>query len=148
MADKRLYAQRRRTRPARATRFSSPVVHPPVRAHFPSFRILASDLELVVTGALALTMGSSIVNCGLSNAVYYGGIILAVADGLIRGFGTIAAALLRGVQQLDGPSHEEDSVPGQQPDLGTQWSGDLRSGRRHSSNSPPPGARRPADPAP
>jgi diguanylate cyclase (GGDEF)-like protein len=168
IADKRLYAQRRRTRPAGSTRFSSTVVHPPARRPLP----LVPDsrkraIELVVTGALALTigmivstisggdhtlcatgMGSSIVNCGLSNSVYYGGIILAVAGGLILGFGTMAAALLRGGQQPDGPSHDEDSMPGRQPDLGTQWSGDLRSGRRHSSNSPPPGARRPADPAP
>jgi diguanylate cyclase (GGDEF)-like protein len=168
IADKRLYAQRRRTRPADSTRFSSTVVHPSVRRQLPFVPDSRKRaIELVVTGALGLTigmivttisggnhtlcatgLGSSIVNCGLSNAVYFGGVILAVAGGLILGFGTIAAALLRDGRDLHGPPPDDDSRPGRRPDLDTRWSGNLRSGRRHSSNSLPPGARRPVDPAP
>jgi hypothetical protein len=92
-------------------------------------------------------MGSSIVNCALSNAVY-GGIILAVAGDLMVGVGTIAAARLRDGRPPDGPSPDDKSIPRRRPDLGPQLSRNLRSGRRRDPFSPSPGARRPADPAP
>jgi hypothetical protein len=167
IADKRLYAQRRRTRPASSTRFSSTVVSPP--RHRPLLLVPDSRkraIEMLITGALALTIGmivsaisganhtlcatgigASIVNCGLSNAVYYGGIILAVAGGLMLGLGAIAAALLRDRRPLDGPSHADESISRRLPDPDTRWSGDHRSGRRRAPFSPSPGAHRPADPA-
>jgi len=43
--------------------------------------------------------GPTIVDCGLSNAVYYGGIVLAVAGAIVLGVGVVVASLLRGTKQ-------------------------------------------------
>lgn len=108
-ADRRLYAQRRRDRPA-----TSPVAvsapQPPLRARISPKRAV----ELVVSGVLALAIGAivvsiaggnhslcaggdgpTIVDCGLSNAVYYGGIVLMAAGCIVLGVGVVARALLR-----------------------------------------------------
>jgi diguanylate cyclase (GGDEF)-like protein len=114
-ADRRLYAQRRRDRSATAS------VSVTVATPEPSLwsRVTARRaLELGASGALALAIGAivvsisggnhalcaggdgpTIVDCGLSNAVYYGGIVLAVAGAIVLGVGVVVAALLRGTKQ-------------------------------------------------
>lgn len=113
-ADRRLYAQRRRRRPTT----TSLAVAAPAPAPAPSLWSRSSTkraVELAVTGALALLIGAivvsisggnhslcaggdgpTVVDCGLSNAVYYGGIVLMTAGGIVLGVGVIAKALHRG----------------------------------------------------
>ncbi len=108
-ADRRLYAQRRRDRPA-----TTPVVATTPRARpSPWSRVSAKRaVELAVCGGLALAIGAivvsisggnhsvcaagdgpTVVDCGLSNAVYYGGIVLMAAGGMVLGIGVVARAL-------------------------------------------------------
>ena len=110
-ADRRLYAQRRRHRPA------SPAAQGalPTPQTTPPSRVSAKRaVELAVTGVLALAIGAvivsisggnhslcsggegpTVVDCGLSNAVYYAGMVLMIAGGIVLGLGLIAKALHR-----------------------------------------------------
>ncbi len=110
-ADRRLYAQRRRDRPANA---STVVVAPAPGPTLWSRLSPRRAVELAVTGALALAIGAivtsisggnhslcsggqgpTVVDCGLSNAVYYGGMVLMAAGGFVLGVALVARALRR-----------------------------------------------------
>jgi diguanylate cyclase (GGDEF)-like protein len=112
-ADRRLYAQRRRSRPATT---SVSVARPGPAPSFWSRFSPTGVREMAVTGVLALAIGAivvsisggnhslcaagvgpAVVDCGLSNAVYYGGMILMAAGGIVFGVGVIARALGRGI---------------------------------------------------
>gem|GEM_PF-4901749 len=110
-ADRRLYAQRRRDRPATApVAVTVPTAQPSLSSRISPKRAV----ELVVSGVLALAIGAivmsiaggnhslcaggdgpTIVDCGLSNAVYYGGVVLMAAGCIVLGVGVVARALLR-----------------------------------------------------
>lgn len=111
-ADQRLYAQRRKNRPVAWTPMSSTQSpKPAVRSRFSPRRAI----EMIVTGALVLAIGAvvvsisggnhaicatgngpTIVDCGLSNAVYYGGIALLAAGGVVLTIAAVAWTILRG----------------------------------------------------
>jgi hypothetical protein len=114
-ADRRLYAQRRRTRPVQ-----TPVTVPAATAQVSFWSRVSAKraVELAVSGALALAIGAivasiaggnhslcaggdgpTVVDCGLSNAVYYGGFILMTAGGIVLGIGVIVRALRRVTEQ-------------------------------------------------
>ena len=115
-ADRRLYAQRSRVRAPSIGRVELPVVPASGATRIPHFlQSRTRAVELVVLGAVALTIGSivlsiaggnhalcasglgtTVVDCGLSNAVYYGGFVLVSAGGVILGAALLGAALLRG----------------------------------------------------
>ncbi|MGO9344518.1 MAG: GGDEF domain-containing protein [Acidimicrobiales bacterium] len=115
-ADRRLYAQRRRNR--QQTR-SSAVTAPTPKSPYWSRLSPKRATEMATSGALALAIGAivvsisggnhhvcaagtgpTVVNCGLSNAVYYGGIALICAGAIVLGVAVIVRMLLRGT---DGP---------------------------------------------
>jgi diguanylate cyclase (GGDEF)-like protein len=118
-ADRRLYARRRRTRPAQA--LGSVLVPAPRESAWA--RLTPRRIrELAVSGALSLAIGAivvtiaggnhalcasgggtGIVDCGLSNAVYYGGTVLMVAGALVLGAGVVARALQRGLADTERP---------------------------------------------
>jgi hypothetical protein len=75
-------------------------------------------VELAASGVLALAIGAivvsisggnhalcaagdgpTVVDCGLSNAVYFGGIVLMMAGAVIFGVGVVARALGRGIEK-------------------------------------------------
>ena len=110
-ADRRLYAQRRRVRPA--TTLSATTTLLPRRSFWSRVKGRRA-VELAVTGVLAVAIGAivvsisggnhslcaegdgpTVVDCGLSNAVYYCGIALMVAGGILLGVGVIARVLFR-----------------------------------------------------
>jgi len=115
-ADRRLYAQRRRDRPATTSVVATtPRARPSLWARVTAKRAV----ELAISGGLALAIGAvvasisggnhavctagdgpTMVDCGLSNAVYYGGIVLMAAGGVVLGVGVIARALLGSIRDL------------------------------------------------
>jgi diguanylate cyclase (GGDEF)-like protein len=113
-ADRRLYGQRRRNRPAT----TSATVVVPTPQPSPWSRMSAKRaVELAVSGVLALAIGAvvvsisggnhslcsggegpTVVNCGLSNAVYFAGIVLMTAGGIVLGVGIVVRALRGGAE--------------------------------------------------
>lgn len=112
-ADQRLYAQRRRNRPANNSSVATPTSRSSPRSRISTKRAA----EMLVTGALALAIGAivlsisggnhalcgigegpTVVDCGLSNAVYDGGVALVAAGGVVLTVAVIAWAILRGTQ--------------------------------------------------
>jgi diguanylate cyclase (GGDEF)-like protein len=113
-ADHRLYAQRRRNRPKSSfSAVTAPAPRPPYWSRVSPKRAI----EMATSGALALGIGAiivsisggnhdvcaagygqTVVNCGLSNAVYYGGIALIGAGAIVLAVALIVRMLLRGTE--------------------------------------------------
>ena len=110
-ADRRLYGQRRRARPPTTSLImAAPAPRPSMWSGLSRRR----GVELAIAGALALAIGAivtsisggndsicgggdgpTVVDCGLSNAVYFGGIVLVAVGSVILGLG-LTTALVRG----------------------------------------------------
>jgi diguanylate cyclase (GGDEF)-like protein len=114
-ADRRLYAQRSRVRDPLARAELRPLPARPSRwlPAFATSRARAGEMAVMgaaslVIGAVAMTIaggnhaacgagsGTTVADCGLSNAVYFGAIVLLVVGGILATLALVACVVLRG----------------------------------------------------